>query len=58
MSDADKLQRVAQAICRERSAVYGEPPCHDLGHRTADCECDEACEALARAAIDAMEPQQ
>jgi hypothetical protein len=63
MSDEAKLQvvmrdRVMRAICRERCAAYGEPPCHEVIGYTGDCESDEDCRALALAAIQAMEQMQ
>ena len=53
--NADALTRVARAICKERCAVYGEMPCWKVGHPVEACTEDESCEALARAAIEAME---
>ena len=44
----DALTRVARAICKDRWAYLGMKPCRDAG----GCSL---CQALARAAINAME---
>ena len=44
-SPDEEIDRVARAICRERCAVYGDPPCE------APCHDDEDCRALALTAI-------
>lgn len=53
MTDA-QIDRMARAICREKCAFYGDPPCWRIGdwpHET----CDEpGCIALARAAAEVM----
>ena len=54
------IDRVARAICREKCAFYGEPPCFDIGPEYFPQEwqpetCDEpGCMALAKAAIAGM----
>lgn len=41
-------QRVAEAICRERCACMGEPPCYAIkGVKSPACDCD----AIAKAAL-------
>jgi hypothetical protein len=55
----DALTRAARAICRERCAFYGDPPCHKMDEWAEgdDCGDDESgvndvgCMALARAAL-------
>lgn len=50
----DLLARAARAICAERCAFYGEPPCWKVGDGLSP-DCDEpGCEALAAAAIRAL----
>lgn len=64
----DQIERVARAICQERCAFYGEPPCwrgHEEWWATGeDCSAfgridtelasDVGCRAMAKAAILAM----
>lgn len=58
-ADADLERRVAEAICREKCAYYGDPPCFVVGDGLSE-DCDEpGCIWLARVAIAAMqEPEQ
>lgn len=52
------LELVTRAICRERCAAYGEPPCHTVdGYDGTDCADDAPCRVLARAAIAALHDQ-
>ena len=58
---ATPLEPVARAICAERCAVYGEPPCHTLDDWDGtDCDHieggahDVGCRTLAAAALAAM----
>ena len=61
MSDTDTIVRVARAICRERCAFLGEPPCFDPQFKdeaddlglSPHCD-DPGCEALAKAAVAAI----
>ena len=53
----DALTRVARAICRERCAVYGDPPCDEHAFSEGWCQFTGECNDLARAAIEAMENQ-
>ena len=57
MSDAAKIERVARAICQERCAFYGEPPCWRIApDEWEKQDCDEpGCRAMAMAAIAALE---
>lgn len=58
MTDAANLDAVARAICRERCAVYGEPPCHTVdGYDGTDCADDAPCRVLAQAALDVITKQ-
>lgn len=41
------MDKVARAICRERCAVYGEPPCWQLDDFDGCCHDDADCETLA-----------
>ena len=59
----ETISRVARAICRERCAFRGEPPCFepqftdeadDLG-LSPHCD-DPGCKALAIAAVAALSP--
>lgn len=56
MSDPETIARVARAICAEKCAFYGEPPCWEVGEGLSP-DCDEpGCEALAMAAVAAITP--
>lgn len=52
----DAIDRAARAICRERCAFMGDPPCYDsqrfgnLLWPNPDCD-DPGCHALAKAAL-------
>lgn len=47
---------IARAICREKCAFYGEPPCWTIGE-WPNVYCDEpGCEALAIAAWNTRAP--
>ena len=49
------VEKVAAAICAERCAFYGEPPCWKIEGEWPPKSCDEpGCVALAQAAIAAM----
>jgi hypothetical protein len=49
MSD---VETIARAICREKCAFYGEPPCRTLDDWRDGDDCDEpGCRALANAAM-------
>jgi hypothetical protein len=55
---AEEIDRVARAICREKCAFYGEPPCFSLEDDDGNpvpwpnTHCDEpGCGALALAAL-------
>ena len=57
MGDDQKLYfTVAKALCRERCAVYGEPPCSEMGVHDFECEDDTTCATLASAVVDALSP--
>lgn len=58
------VEKVAAAICAERCAYYGDPPCWRIAREEwALRDCDDAengsqdvgCRALARAAVAAMD---
>jgi len=52
--DANQTDTIARAICAEKCAVYGDPPCWKTGE-WPNKECDEpGCVALAMAALAAM----
>lgn len=56
MNDSAKIERVARAICQERCAFYGEPPCYKLDEWKPGDDCDEpGCRAMAMAAVAAMQ---
>lgn len=59
MTDADKLDRIARAICAERCAGYGIPSCCDWGQwPNPNCGTvseGTTCHTIARAALKAME---
>jgi hypothetical protein len=52
MTDAQgNITAVAKAICAEQCAVFGEPPCHQIGPWPNE-NCNEpGCVALATAAL-------
>lgn len=53
----DKLERVARAICAEKCAFMGEPPCYTVEGEWPNPNCqDPGCHAEAQAAIAAIEP--
>ena len=53
----DKLERVARAICAEKCAFMGEPPCYSVEGEWPNPNCQEpGCHAEAQAAIAALEP--
>ena len=55
MTDQDRLiEAVARAICTERCAFYGDPPCHALPDFKG-CESDERCDHMAAAAVRAIQ---
>lgn len=50
----EALEAAARAICRERCAFMGEPPCFEIGEGLSP-QCDEpGCAVKARAACQAM----
>jgi hypothetical protein len=50
----EALKAAAEAICRERCAFMGEPPCFEIGEGLSP-QCDEpGCSVEARAACLAM----
>ena len=53
---ADKLDAVARAICQERCAFYGEPPCWEVAPEDWPNPCcdDPGCHALAQVAAEAL----
>ena len=54
MSD-DLRERVARAICAEKCAFMGEPPCYSVEGQWPNPVCSEpGCHAEAQAAIDAL----
>ena len=61
MAEREDVERVARAICAERCAFYGEPPCYVIDPDFVEQEwqpenCNEpGCKALAMAALAAME---
>lgn len=59
MTEAERealVDKTTRAICQERCAFMGEPPCWDM-HDWPNEECDEpGCNALARAALAVAEP--
>lgn len=53
----DKRERVARAICAEKCAFMGEPPCYTVAIEWPNPNCSEpGCHAEAQAAIAALEP--
>lgn len=53
----DKRERVARAICAEKCAFMGEPPCYSVEGEWPNPNCSEpGCHAEAQAAIAALEP--
>ena len=46
----DRLDTIRRAICREKCAFKGEPPCHALPGEWPNPNCDEpGCDAEAAA---------
>lgn len=56
MKDSE-VEAVARAICAEKCAVYGEPPCHQVvPDEWPNPNCDEpGCHTYARVAIAALD---
>jgi hypothetical protein len=53
----DKREKVARAICAEKCAFMGEPPCSSVEGEWPNRNCSEpGCHAEAQAAIAALEP--
>lgn len=53
----DKREKVARAICAEKCAFMGEPPCYTVEGEWPNPNCQEpGCHAEAQAAIAALEP--
>lgn len=50
----DDIERVGQAICRERCAFYGEPPCFEIDGNWPPEACEPSCLSSAIAALVAM----
>lgn len=47
--DAERIDGMARAICAEKCAFYGEPPCYRIGDWPNE-HCDEpGCPSLAAA---------
>lgn len=54
----DKREKVARAICAEKCAFMGEPPCYSVEGEWPNRNCSEpGCHAEAQAAIAALEPE-
>ena len=55
MTTPEHVEAVARAICAERCAFYGEPPCWSVEpDKFAEKDCDEpGCRAMAQAAVSA-----
>lgn len=52
----DKRERVARAICAEKCAFVGEPPCYSVNGEWPNPTCSEpGCHAEAQAAIAALD---
>ena len=53
----DKKEKVARAICAEKCAFMGEPPCYSVEGEWPNPNCSEpGCHAEAQAALAALEP--
>jgi len=51
MTEDDRIDKAARAICAEKCAFMGEPPCWQIGDGLSP-DCDEpGCLALAEAAV-------
>jgi len=60
----DRITRIARAICAERCAEYGEPPCWQVDEdgrlspdcgNSDDCSCQQLAEVAAQAVNDELE---
>jgi hypothetical protein len=54
MTQPKEAEAVARALCAERCAFYGDPPCWQVCQKDWDCgdqRNDVGCMALARAVL-------